>query len=139
VQAASGALCKLLAKGFRAGCPCFAIEIKDDTTLGIAMLIAEMGDGCYQPIVARQGSTRGATLPAASSLWVFASLVFMLLLLARPFIAPSATDDLAASDEAVRITHTMATPRSAHPPRLVLRSRLHNAAHRPPCARKSGP
>jgi hypothetical protein len=30
--------------------PGFAIEIKDDTELGLAMLIADLGDGHYQPI-----------------------------------------------------------------------------------------
>jgi hypothetical protein len=30
--------------------PGFAIEIKDDTELGLAMLIAYLGDGFYQPI-----------------------------------------------------------------------------------------
>jgi hypothetical protein len=30
--------------------PGFAIEIKDDTELGLAMLIAEFADGHYQPI-----------------------------------------------------------------------------------------
>ena len=28
----------------------FAVEIKDDTELGLAMLIADLGDGHYQPI-----------------------------------------------------------------------------------------
>lgn len=52
VPAASGALFKLLAKGFRAGWPGIAIKIRDDAALAIAMLIAEMRDGCYQPIAA---------------------------------------------------------------------------------------
>ena len=30
--------------------PGFAIEIKDDTELGLAMLIADLGGGDYQPI-----------------------------------------------------------------------------------------
>ena len=30
--------------------PGFAIEIKDDTELGMAMLVAEFADGTYQPI-----------------------------------------------------------------------------------------
>jgi hypothetical protein len=30
--------------------PGFAIEIKDDTELGLAMLIADLGDGHYLPI-----------------------------------------------------------------------------------------
>ena len=30
--------------------PGFAIEIKDDTELGLAILIAEFGDGTYQPV-----------------------------------------------------------------------------------------
>jgi hypothetical protein len=30
--------------------PGFACEIKDDTQLGLAMLIAEFGDGRYEPI-----------------------------------------------------------------------------------------
>ena len=30
--------------------PGFAIEIKDDTELGLAMLIADFGNGRYQPI-----------------------------------------------------------------------------------------
>jgi hypothetical protein len=30
--------------------PGFAIGIKDDTELGLAMLIADLGDGHYQPI-----------------------------------------------------------------------------------------
>jgi hypothetical protein len=30
--------------------PGFAIEIKDDTELGLAMLIADLGGGHYQPI-----------------------------------------------------------------------------------------
>ena len=30
--------------------PGFAIEIKDDTELGLAILVAEFGDGTYQPV-----------------------------------------------------------------------------------------
>jgi hypothetical protein len=30
--------------------PGFAIEIKDDTELGLAVLVAEFGDGNYQPV-----------------------------------------------------------------------------------------
>ena len=30
--------------------PGFAIEIKDDTELGLAILVAEFGEGAYQPI-----------------------------------------------------------------------------------------
>ena len=30
--------------------PGFAIEIKDDTELGLAILVAEFGDGNYQPV-----------------------------------------------------------------------------------------
>ena len=30
--------------------PGFAIEIEDDTELGLAMLIAESEDGCYEPV-----------------------------------------------------------------------------------------
>jgi hypothetical protein len=30
--------------------PGFAIEIKDDTDLGLAMLIAEDEEGCYEPV-----------------------------------------------------------------------------------------
>lgn len=30
--------------------PGFAIELKDDTDLGVAMLVAEFGDGKYEPI-----------------------------------------------------------------------------------------
>ena len=114
-QAASDTLFKLLAKGFRAWWPGFAIEIQDDEARGIAMLSAEMGDGGYQPIVAAKldpmrDVARGQQSVGYRELRVYA------VAHCRTIHCSGATGDQAASHKKVWIAHTLATLRSECPP-----------------------
>jgi hypothetical protein len=47
--------------------PGFAIEIKDDTELGLAILIAEFGDGNYQPVAAVVSINEARDIAASNS------------------------------------------------------------------------